>query len=132
MMNRDLGCIAAVSLSLFRIPPQDKAKGMGLLEQLVAHGHGWACFVLGTLLLQEHNIPGGDAAQVARAFQLFHKAAEANVAPAMKNLSNLYELGVGTTKDAGKALEWLRKAAKSGDPSAQVGLLWGVVRYFVS
>ncbi len=60
--------------------------------------------------------------ELARAAQLYIGAADKGVAPACKNIANLYELGVGVPKDERKAVEWLTRAAKAGDPSAQVVL----------
>jgi TPR repeat protein len=34
----------------------------------------------------------------------------------------MYELGVGTEKDPRKAVEWLKRAAQAGDPTAQIQL----------
>ena len=101
---------------------QDEAKAKDLLEQLAAHGHAWSLFGLATLLTQAHNKPGGDPAEMARAAALYIQAADKGVAPACKNVANLYELGIGVPKDEVKALQWLQRAAKAGDPSAQVVL----------
>jgi uncharacterized protein len=101
---------------------------MDLLEQLANHKHGWSMFALATILARNnHDKPDGDDKQLARAVALYTAAAEANVTPAMKNLSNFYELGIGTPKDPAAALHWLTRAAKAGDPTAQVKLkvkLW--------
>ncbi len=101
---------------------QEPAKARDLLEQLSAHGHGWSMFGLATLLMQEHNKAGGDPAEVARAGKLYIAAADKGVAPACKNVANMYELGLGLPKDLHLSLQWLTRAAKAGDPSAQVVL----------
>jgi TPR repeat protein len=108
-------------------PFQDEAKAIDLLEQLVNHKHGWSMFALATILARNnHNKPDGDPQQLVRAVALYTAAAEANIIPAMKNLSNFHELGIGTPKDPAKALHWLTRAAKGGDPTAQVPPSWGL------
>ena len=49
-----------------------------------------------------------------RAFQLFEKAANANIPAAQYNLSILYRYGEGVEKDEDKADLWLTKAAQNG------------------
>ena len=48
--------------------------------------------------------------------------AEGGNTSAMINLANLYEQGKGVPRNAGKAAEWLRRAAELGDPRAQLDL----------
>ena len=49
-----------------------------------------------------------------RAFQLFEKAANANIPAAQYNLSILYRYVEGVEKDEAKADLWLAKAAQNG------------------
>ncbi len=93
-----------------------------MLQQLSAPaiGHAWARFALATLLLKLHNRPSGNAAQLTRAVEMYTLAAEAGVVPALKNLANMYELGIGVEQNDATAVEWLRRSAKAGDPSALV------------
>ena len=50
----------------------------------------------------------------AKAFQLFEKAANANIPAAQYNLSVLYRYGEGVEKDIEKADFWRMKAAQNG------------------
>ena len=50
----------------------------------------------------------------AKAFQLFEKAANANIPAAQYNLSVLYRYGEGVEKDEEKADFWRMKAAQNG------------------
>ena len=50
----------------------------------------------------------------AKAFQLFEKAANANIPAAQYNLSVLYRYGEGVEKDAEKSDFWRMKAAQNG------------------
>ena len=50
----------------------------------------------------------------SQAFQLFEKAANANIPAAQYNLSILYRYGEGVEKDEDKADLWLTKAAQNG------------------
>lgn len=49
-----------------------------------------------------------------QSFMLFSQCAERGNPPAMIYLSLMHELGLGTPRDAGKATDWLRRAAEAG------------------
>jgi hypothetical protein len=52
----------------------------------------------------------------AEAEQWYHKAADKGFAPAMNNLGELYQLGVGGDPDPSRAFNWYLAAARAGNP----------------
>ena len=66
----------------------------------------------------------GRADYLKAAFHYFHKAADMGDPAAMCRLGWRYRLGQGTNADHGQAVCWWRRAAESGDTSAQ-----GLLRY---
>jgi len=93
----------------------------GILKQVP---HGWSMFSLATILSKRHSAGSSDAdvRGLRRALSLYQQAAEQGVAPACLNVSNMHMLGVGTPVDKAKGMQWLVKAARAGDPIAQVQL----------
>ncbi|MDR3182196.1 MAG: sel1 repeat family protein [Planctomycetaceae bacterium] len=53
------------------------------------------------------------------AFALYQKAAEQKYAPAMLNLGNCYQRGIGVAPDNNERHKWYAKAAEQGDAEAQ-------------
>lgn len=54
-----------------------------------------------------------------QSFLLFSECAERGNPPAMIYLSLMHELGLGTPRDAAKAVDWLRRAAETGYSTGQ-------------
>ncbi|CAB4415534.1 unnamed protein product [Rhizophagus irregularis] len=55
----------------------------------------------------------------ARAFELYHKAANSGYGFAQYNLANMYEYGEEVEKDINQAIYWYEKSAKQGTRYAQ-------------
>ena len=55
---------------------------------------------------------------LVQAVSWYHKAAENGDAVGQNNLSNCYEIGIGTAVNLEQALYWRRKAAQQGQQSA--------------
>lgn len=64
---------------------------------------------------------GGDA-DARKGFELMLKAAEQDHLPACAGVAYLYNVGMGTTIDLPKAIEWFRKAAQRGHAISQFNL----------
>jgi TPR repeat protein len=56
------------------------------------------------------------------AAELFQKAVDQGIVPALAELGRLYDKGRGVTKNSNKAAELYQKAANQGDPGGQAGL----------
>jgi TonB family protein len=66
---------------------------------------------------------GNDVPQdLAKAFELFTKAAESGFIPAQSMLGVMYYRGEGTSKNPQEALRWFTKAAEANDLSGQAHL----------
>ena len=89
---------------------QDLSKAFDWYKKAAAEGDFRAMCCMGGYFLTGNPIPY----EPAKAFQLFEKAANANIPAAQYNLSVLYRYGEGTEKDLEKADFWRMKAAQNG------------------
>ena len=89
---------------------QDLSKAFDWYKQAAAEGDFRAMCCMGGYFLTGNPVPY----EPAKAFQLFEKAANANIPAAQYNLSVLYRYGEGTEKDVEKADFWRMKAAQNG------------------
>jgi len=58
------------------------------------------------------------------AFQAFRKAATAGHAAALSALGDLYQQGLGVSRNEREALDYYRKAAATGDAQGRARLGW--------
>jgi TPR repeat protein len=70
---------------------------------------------------------GGMSVDKVHACQLFEKAADQGYVKAMHNVGYCYQVGIGSTKDDSKAVEYYTKAAEGGSTRSQrnLGILFG-------
>ena len=65
----------------------------------------------------------GSPADHAKAMDFFRQAAQADYAPAEREIAKFYETGKGVPRDPQKALDWYRLAAEQGDVQAIAGIM---------
>lgn len=132
-MKGDLECTYSVGQALLQGVgiaeevyggPNESAAEEVFEEILKQVPHGWSMFSLATILTKRHSDVKSDEDRrgLGRALALYRSAAEQGVAPACLNVSNMHMLGIGTEVDTELGMQWLVKAAKAGDPIAQVQL----------
>lgn len=132
-MKGDLECTYSVGQALLQGVgiaeevyggPNESAAEEVFEEILKQVPHGWSMFSLATILTKRHSDikSDDDRRGLRRALALYRSAAEQGVAPACLNVSNMHMLGIGTEVDTELGMQWLVKAAKAGDPIAQVQL----------
>mmetsp|Transcript_4809 Transcript_4809/g.20612 ORF Transcript_4809/g.20612 Transcript_4809/m.20612 type:complete len:492 (-) Transcript_4809:119-1594(-) len=132
-MKGDLECTYSVGQALLQGVgiaeevyggPNESAAEEVFEEILKQVPHGWSMFSLATILTMRHSDVKTDEDRrgLARALTLYRRAAEQGVAPACLNVSNMHMLGIGTEVNTELGMQWLVKAAKAGDPIAQVQL----------
>ena len=121
------GSFAAKTLltdHFFRIgaSPDDHTHGIRMLRTLVNKGHeAFDCFALSKAL--EQTIGEQPDATPEEVFKWCLQAAEGGCAPAMRELSFLYQEGRGVEKNSRLSYKWLRRGAEAGDGTCR--LLWG-------
>jgi TPR repeat protein len=99
--------------------PQDRAKGIELLEKAARAGEPTAAFRIG-MLLDDGEVVLQDR---ARALDYFRSAAAGGEAEAFYNIGAAYSSGRGVKPDLIEALGWLIIAGTKGaDPSAEQAL----------
>ena len=95
--------------------PEQVAHLAGLRRRAAA-GDAAAMFELSKALVPDDGDPDGMAAKV---LWLLESARRGHV-PAMMEMASLYFAGRGLTQDLPEARSWSEKAARSGDPTAQL------------
>ncbi len=89
------------------------------LREAAQQGNSKAQYLLGLLYLQGRT---GGAVDNAQAFLWFRRSAEAGHPEGITSVGAMYENGLSVPKDIEKAVEWYKKAAALGEPTAQQNL----------
>ena len=99
--------------------PKDFPKSREWLERAISGEHPEAMDMLGLMYWQGI---GGLERDPFKAFQLFERASEFDLAMSMFNLGLMYLSGQGAAQDLGLAHNWIQKAAERGSEKAKAYL----------
>ncbi|MBV8167089.1 MAG: sel1 repeat family protein [Alphaproteobacteria bacterium] len=104
--------------------PESAAAGLRMIEEALAKGSLRAKAFYGHLML--HGVPPVSQ-DVDKGIQELAAAADAGLAPAARELSELFADGVLLQKDGSEARRWLERAAELGSAAAQNNLGWALL-----
>ncbi len=99
--------------------PANAAEGLKWIEKSASQGQPHAFYVQGLFF---YHGTAGQAQDYAKAFALFQKAAESDLAGAENILGVMHEQGLGVSIDLAQAEAWYRKAAEQGEAKAMSSL----------
>ncbi|KAE8197723.1 hypothetical protein A4X06_0g3060 [Tilletia controversa] len=99
-------------------------EAIGLLKRIADRGHADAQYFLADCYANGIGTPKGKNHDFDRAYPLFVLAAKHGHPDAAYRAGTCYEKGWGCRKDAGKALQFYRKAASPGDAGGHAGAMY--------
>ncbi len=103
---------------------RDEVEAGSLLQAAVADGHIPSKQMLGMLYLEGRGVER----DLTLGAQLMREAAEDGDVTAIYTLGILYAEGAGVRQDTSESYHWFDRAARQGNPEAQIELAFGLIR----